>query len=87
MIILNIGDDRFIVDDIDPKLCTHLLYSRINFDIERKNIIQDSTFLNAKTGQRKFIELKNKNPQLKSVDFSGTKTRYMECDPIKIDGQ
>lgn len=60
--ISRLGNFRFAVDDINPNLCTHIVYSRLSLDIENNEIIKDLHFYN---WHKKFTELKAKNHQLK----------------------
>lgn len=57
-----IDEARFTVEDVDTKLCTHLVYCRINLDIET-NKMRYSHVL--KQGNEKIFALKKRNPQFK----------------------
>lgn len=59
------------MDNIDPNLCTHIVFSRISLDIEKINIRvkENLNFFDVDNGHKKFIELKVKNPQLKLLIY------------------
>lgn len=60
------GAGHYTVDNIDPKLCTHLLYQFANIDKSSLNIsIGDHAADIDKKGYKKSVALKTQNPQLK----------------------
>jgi len=67
------GEGRFDVDDIDPDLCTHLIYSFAGLDKETYTIkvldpnrdLSDDKW--QKEGYKRFVDLKQRNPRLKTL--------------------
>ena len=60
------GVGRFTVDNIDPNLCTHVLYAFARIDSETYKIkINDDRADIYNKGYEKFVALKIKNPNLK----------------------
>jgi chitinase len=78
------GAGHYTVDNIDPKLCTHLLYQFANIDKSSLNIsIGDHAADIDKKGYKKSVALKTQNPQLGvmiSVGFAndGIENGYYE---------
>ncbi|GIX71300.1 chitotriosidase-1 [Caerostris darwini] len=65
------GDGKFKIEDIDPKLCTHLIYGFAKLN-EDNTIAAYDSYLDLKEGwglgaYKRFNGLKRKNPQLKTL--------------------
>ncbi|KAL1132511.1 hypothetical protein AAG570_010466, partial [Ranatra chinensis] len=59
---------RFTRKNIDPHLCTHLLYAFGKPDVDTNSIVSVDVYQDyAKGGYREFNELKEKNPKLKTM--------------------
>lgn len=66
------GIGHIEVEDIEPELCTHLVYSFAGLDVIQNTIVSldpwnDLPGGNNKDSYRKFINLKEKNPCLKTL--------------------
>ncbi|XP_043277713.1 chitinase-3-like protein 1 [Venturia canescens] len=60
------GDGKFQIEDIDPSLCTHLIYSFVGVTNNDVKILDPELDLN-KNGFSRFNELRKKNPELKTM--------------------
>lgn len=63
-----VGNGRFTVDDIDARVCTHYIYgfailNNNTFEIEMSDYNADITY----KGFEKFVALKDKNPNIKTM--------------------
>lgn len=62
------GNAQFGVNDIDPKLCTHLVYAFASLDNETLTIVSaDPTTDIEEKGYANFVALKKQNPTLKTM--------------------
>ncbi|XP_011310397.1 chitinase-3-like protein 1 [Fopius arisanus] len=65
---------KFIVEDIDPSLCTHLVYTFVGLEGDNVSILdpwQDLPDSSGKDGFRRFNELRLKSPGLKTMIAMG----------------
>lgn len=59
------GDGRYVVDDVDPSLCTHVIYAFAKLDGTSYTIQPNDETVDIDSGfYQKFVELKFKNPKL-----------------------
>lgn len=79
-----LGNFRFAMDDIDPNLCTHLVYSRFDLDMEKKQIREDSSLFILDNWNKTFVELKAKNPLLKVLIFLQSKPTIWETTHLEL---
>lgn len=64
------GNGKFVVEDIDPFLCTHLMYAFAK--VQNGKVASDDTYLDLKEkgglgAYERFNKLREKNPQLKTL--------------------
>lgn len=57
------------MDNIDPNMCTHMVYFRLYLDLKENKITKDSNFLSNHNGHVKFTKLKETNSQLKCLIY------------------
>ncbi len=87
------GAGKFTVDNIDPGLCTHLIYGFATLDPSNHTIQVRDIGINAdRKMYTRFVGLKEKNPSLKTMisiggwqDFESTKYTQLVTDPQKTD--
>ena len=59
------GDGKYVVDDVDPSLCTHVIYAFAKLDGTSYTIQPDDETVDIDNGfYEKFVYLKLKNPKL-----------------------
>ncbi|KFB46746.1 AGAP011033-PA-like protein [Anopheles sinensis] len=60
-----IGNGKFEVEDINPNLCTHIIYTFVGLDTKGNVKILDNWFDISLGGFSRFVQLKNRNPNVK----------------------
>ena len=86
------GNGKYLIDDIDPTLCTHIIYSFVVLDENQHVIKIHDPWLDLDLGNiRKFMTLKQRNPKVKLLvalggwnDSRTTKYSTLLADPAKI---
>ncbi|KAA0187160.1 hypothetical protein HAZT_HAZT007367, partial [Hyalella azteca] len=59
-------DGQFNIEDINPSLCTHAVYAFASMDNETYEMVSADPWLDiSKEGYKRFVALKDKNPDLK----------------------
>ena len=64
------GDGRFVVEDIDPTLCTHLIYTFVGLAGDNVRVLdpwQDLPKDSGKNGFARFTNLRSRNPAAKML--------------------
>ena len=85
------GNGKYLVEDIDTSICTHLIYSFVILDPTNYVIKIHDPWLDIDLGNiNKFIQLKNKNPNVKLLvalggwnDSRTSKYSILLADPAK----
>jgi chitinase len=74
----NTGDGKYLVQDINPSLCTHIIYAFSILDPATHLMISSNTMFDVEQENFKlFIELKNANPKAKFMIAFGGATNSM----------